>query len=110
MEQKVQTKCQDSQKKEQKDGIPKGREKRKCNIGDKMLLNNSRCDTSQSFKEERTSTWHLPFVTQCHHAPMTKTGLAEEGGITIRGATTRILIFGANRGIRLMNFTWRSPV
>ena len=38
-----------------------------------MLLNNSRCDTSQSFKkEERTTTWHLPFVTWCHLAPMTK--------------------------------------
>ena len=27
----------------------------------------------------------------------TKTGLAEEGGITIRGATSRILIFRANQ-------------
>ena len=53
MEQKVQTKCQDSQKKEQKDGIIKGRERRKCNIGDRMLLNNSRCDTSQLRKASR---------------------------------------------------------
>jgi hypothetical protein len=38
-----------------------------------MLLNNSRCDTSQSFKkEERTTTRHLPFITWCHHAPMMK--------------------------------------
>ena len=28
----------------------------------------------------------------------TKTGLAEEGDITIRGVTTRILILRANRG------------
>ena len=38
-----------------------------------MLLNNSRCDTSQSFKkEERTNAWHLPFVTWCHLALKTK--------------------------------------
>ena len=28
----------------------------------------------------------------------TKTGLAEEGDITIRGTTARIFIFGANQG------------
>jgi len=42
--------------------------------------------------------------------PKTKTGLAEEGGTTIRGATSRILIFRENRGTWSMNFTRRSPV
>jgi hypothetical protein len=40
----------------------------------------------------------------------TKTGLAEEGDITIRGPTSRIHIFRVNRGTWFMNFTRRSPV
>ena len=39
----------------------------------------------------------------------TKIGLAEEGDITIRGATTRILIFRTNWGTWSMNFTRRNP-
>ena len=40
----------------------------------------------------------------------TKMGLAEEGGITIRGVITRTLVFRANWGTRLINFTRRSPI
>ena len=40
----------------------------------------------------------------------TKTGLAEEGDITIRGVITRIFIFRTNQDTRLMNFIRRSPV
>jgi hypothetical protein len=40
----------------------------------------------------------------------TKTGLAEEGDITIRCIITRIFVFRTNRGTRSMNFTRRSLV
>ena len=39
-----------------------------------------------------------------------KMGLAKGGDITIRGSTTRILLFRANRGIWSINFTRRSSV
>jgi hypothetical protein len=37
----------------------------------------------------------------------TKTGLAKEGNITIRGVITRTFVFGINRGTRSMNFIRR---
>ena len=40
----------------------------------------------------------------------TKMSLVKGGDITIRGTTTRIVIFRANRGTWSMNFTRRSPV
>jgi hypothetical protein len=50
--------------------------KKECNLGDKKLMNRSSCEASRtrktSSKKGRTITSHLPFVTWCHHAPMTK--------------------------------------
>ena len=44
--------------------------RKECDIGDKMLMNNS---SKETFKqEEKTTTSHLPFVTWCHHAPIMK--------------------------------------
>ena len=40
----------------------------------------------------------------------TKTGLAEEGDITIRGVIKRIFVFRTNRGTWLLNFIRRSLV
>ena len=44
--------------------------KKECDIGDKMFMNSS---SKETFKqEEKTTTSHLPFVTWCHHDPMTE--------------------------------------
>ena len=69
-QQKVQTKCRDPQKKGQKGWHDKKMRKKDCDIGDKMLMNNS---SKESFKhEEKITTSYLPFITGCHHAPMMK--------------------------------------
>ena len=48
----------------------KGGIRKECDIGDKMLMNNS---SKESFKqEEKTTTSHLPFITWCHHASIIK--------------------------------------
>ena len=50
--------------------------KKGCNLGDKILMNSSSCEASQtrktSRKKERTIIGHLPFVMWCHHASMMK--------------------------------------
>ena len=43
--------------------------KKKCDIGDKMLMNRS---SKETFKEEKTTTSHLSFITWCHYAPIMK--------------------------------------
>ena len=49
--------------------------KKRCELGNKKLMNNSSYETSRtrktSSKREKTITSHLPFVIWCHHAPMT---------------------------------------
>ena len=59
-----------------------------------------------------SKVWESQLILQVFQTYQLKTkiGLAEEGDITIRGVITRIFVFKANQGTRLINFTRRSPV
>ena len=67
------TRCQDQRPKRWHD---KRMRKKGCNLGDKKLMNSSNCEASRirktSNKKGRTITNHLPFVTWCNYALMTK--------------------------------------
>ena len=68
----------------------------------------AKCRGRQSIPQTSTSEGLEPVKPKSKLK--TKTGLAKDGGVTIRCVITRILIFRANRGIWSMYFTRRSPV
>ena len=68
----------------------------------------AKCGRSSSIPQIFTSEGSGPVKPKSELK--TKTGLAKEGDITIRGVITRILVLRANRGTRSMNFTRRSLV